>query len=49
MYVDFPRFERIYLIGAYKKTVKLDLTKRETEEVRKLIVELTNELKKKNV
>ena len=49
LYVDFPRFERIYLIGAYKKTVKLDLTKRETEEVRKLIVELTNELKKKNV
>ena len=47
LYVDFPSYERTYLIGAYKKTVKLDLTKRETEEVRKLILELKNELKKK--
>ena len=47
MYVDFPSYEKTYLIGAYKKTVKLDLMQRETEEVRKLIIELKNELKKK--
>ena len=47
LYVDFPGYKRTYLIGAYKKTVKLDLMQRETEEVRKLIIELKNELKKK--
>lgn len=47
LYVDFPSYEKTYLIGVYKKSVKLDLKKRETEEVRKLIVELRNELKQK--
>lgn len=47
LYVDFPSYEKTYLIGVYKKSVKLDLKKSETEEVRKLIVELRNELKQK--
>ncbi len=47
LYVDFPSYKKTYLIGVYKKSVKLDLKKSETEEVRKLIVELRNELKQK--
>jgi hypothetical protein len=38
--------EKTYLIGVYKKSIKLDLKQSEIEEVRKLIVELRNELKK---
>ena len=47
LYVDFPSYERTYFIGVYKKNVKLDLTQSETDKVRKLVVELRNELKKK--
>jgi len=47
LYVDFPSYEKTYFIGVYKKNVKLDLKKSETEGVRKLIVELRNELKQK--
>jgi hypothetical protein len=47
LYVDFPAYEKLYLLGAYKKTVKVDLTKKEAAEIRKLIIELKNELERK--
>ena len=47
LYVDFPGYEKLYLLGAYKKTAKVDLSKKEAAEIRKLIVELKNELEKK--
>lgn len=42
-----PAMRRPISFGVYKKNVKLDLKKSETEGVRKLIVELRNELKQK--
>ena len=48
LYVDFPAFEKLYFLGAYAKTVRVDLSKKEAAEVRKLIVTLKDELKKKS-
>jgi hypothetical protein len=47
LYVDFPAYEKLYLLGAYKKTVKVDLSKNEAAEIRKLIAKLKNELERK--
>ncbi len=47
LYVDFPVYEKLYFLGVYKKTVKVDLSKSETKEIRKLIARLESELEKK--
>lgn len=46
LYVDFPVYEKLYLLGAYKKAVKVDLSKTETAVIRDLILELKNELER---
>jgi len=46
LYVDFVSYEKTYLITAYKKNVKLNLTKREKQEIRKLVYQLRDELRK---
>ena len=48
LYVDFPAFEKLYLLGAYTKSVRVDLSKKEAAEVRKLIVALKGELRGKS-
>jgi hypothetical protein len=45
-YVDFIIYEKIYLITAYKKGVKDNLSKSECNEIKKRITLLENELKK---
>ena len=47
LYVDFARYEKIYLISAYTKNVKVDLTQDEKREIKKLIKLLELELKRK--
>lgn len=47
LYVDFPAYEKLYLLAVYKKAVKMDLSKNETTEIRKLIGELKKELERK--
>ena len=46
LYADFPAYEKLYLLAVYKKTVKVDLSKNEAVEIRKLIGELKKELKR---
>jgi hypothetical protein len=45
-YVDFIIYEKIYLITAYKKGKKDNLTKSERNEIKKLITILEHELRK---
>ncbi|HON80239.1 MAG TPA: type II toxin-antitoxin system RelE/ParE family toxin [Spirochaetota bacterium] len=47
-YVDFVIFEKIYLITAYSKGDKDNLSKTERNDIKKLISLLENELKIKN-
>lgn len=47
LYIDFAFYEKIYLITAYPKSVKDDLTLNEKKEIRKLISHLEQELKGK--
>lgn len=44
IYVDFVAFEKIYLIAAYSKSQKADLTNKERSEIRMLINSLEIEL-----
>lgn len=44
LYVDFVSFEKIYLISAYSKGQKDNLTDRECLEIRQLIESLQKEL-----
>lgn len=46
-YVDFAYYNRIYLISAFSKNVKTDLTEDEKKEIKTLIKALENELKRK--
>ena len=48
LYVDFPTYEKLYLLGAYKKAAKVDLSKKEAAEIRKLISTLKGELKERS-
>jgi hypothetical protein len=45
IYVDFAFYEKIYLLGAYPKSVKIDLTEAEKAEIKRLIKILEQELK----
>lgn len=47
VYVDFMIFEKIYLISAYSKNEKDNLTQEERNSIRKLIQELEDELRRK--
>ncbi|MBR0163279.1 MAG: hypothetical protein IJQ12_01260 [Lachnospiraceae bacterium] len=42
-YVDFRRYEVIYLITVYKKAVKEDMTQQERNAVRQLVAKLKAE------
>jgi len=45
-YIDFIVYEKIYLVTAYKKGEKDNLTKLERNEIKKLITVLERELRK---
>ena len=45
-YIDFIVYEKIYLVTAYKKGEKDNLTKSERNEIKKLITVLEHELRK---
>lgn len=45
-YIDFIFYEKIYLITAYKKGEKDNLSKSERNEIKKLITVLEHELRK---
>lgn len=47
VYVDFVLYEKIYLISAYAKNEKDNLTKEERNEIRKYINYLEEELRRK--
>ena len=45
IYVDFEIYEKIYLLTAYTKNEKENLSKEERNEIKKLITVLENQLK----
>jgi hypothetical protein len=47
LYVDFVYYEKIYLITAYTKNEKVDLSSEEKKEIKRLIELLENELRRK--
>lgn len=48
IYVDFEVYEKIYLLTAYTKNEKENLTKDEQNEIRRLIAVLEEQLKNSN-
>ena len=48
IYVDFEVYEKIYLLTAYTKNEKENLTKEEQNEIRKLITVLEKQLEDNN-
>ena len=48
IYIDFEVYEKIYLLTAYTKNEKDNLSKEERNEIRKLITILENQLKENN-
>ena len=48
IYIDFEVYEKIYLLTAYTKNEKDNLSKEERNEIRKLITVLENQLKESN-
>jgi len=46
-YVDFAYYEKIYLISAFSKNVKTNLSENEKKEIKILIKALEDELKRK--
>jgi hypothetical protein len=47
IYVDFAYYEKIYLLSAYPKSVKVNLTETEKAEIKRLIKILEHELRTK--
>jgi len=47
IYVDFERYEKIYLISAYNKRDKDDLSESEKKSIKRLISQLEDELRRK--
>lgn len=47
LYIDFAYYEKIYLIAAFSKNSKINLDENEKKEIKTLIKELENELKRK--
>lgn len=48
IYIDFEVYEKIYLLTAYTKNEKVNLSKEEQNELRRLIAVLENQLKDNN-
>lgn len=48
IYVDFEVYEKIYLLTAYTKNERENLTKEEQNEIRKLITVLEKQLEDSN-
>ena len=48
IYVDFEIYEKIYLLTAYTKNEKENLSREERNEIKKLITVLENQLKDNN-
>ena len=48
IYVDFEVYEKIYLLTAYTKNEKDNLSKDERNEIKKMITVLENQLKENN-
>lgn len=44
LYIDFAYYEKIYLVSAYAKNIKVNLTQAEKNEIKKLIKILEQEL-----
>lgn len=49
IYIDFVIYEKLYLLTAYPKSEKDNLTKAERNELKKLVEILENELEKNDV
>lgn len=49
LYVDFVIFEKVYLITAYPKSQKIDLSEAERKDIKKLITQLERTLKQREV
>lgn len=47
IYVDFVAYEKIYLISAYPKSKKVDLSDKEKKEISRLIKALKDQLSKR--
>ena len=47
IYIDFKSYEKLYLLTAYPKNVKDNLTKAEQNELKKLVESLGKELREK--
>jgi hypothetical protein len=47
LYIDFAYYEKIYLVTAYAKTKKDNITDNEKKEIRKMIDTLEHELRRK--
>ena len=47
VYVDFVEYEKVYLIAAYPKNEKVDLTEDEKKQIKNVIVTIENELGRK--
>lgn len=46
LYIDFAYYEKIYLVSAYSKNIKINLTQSEKNEIKKLIKILEQELER---
>jgi hypothetical protein len=46
MYVDFATYQQVYLIGAFSKKEKENLTQSEKNEIKKIIIEIGKALEK---
>jgi hypothetical protein len=47
LYIDFIRYEKIYLLMVYPKSKKENITGNEKKVIKKLVEELKNELRRK--
>lgn len=48
LYIDFIVYEKIYLLMAYPKNVKENITDKEKKIIKQLVTDLKNELRRKN-
>ena len=47
LYIDFLFYEKIYLLVAYPKSKKENITEKEKKAIKKLVNELKDELRRK--
>lgn len=48
LYIDFIVYEKIYLLMAYPKNVKENISEKEKKIIKQLVTDLKNELRRKN-